>query len=353
MKKKALSIIYIVVAMCAVVLVQSCKKDNSGPQRFYATLQQYNGGKVYINEPYSYWEVNDSITLTGGTTGTVLYDQTNSKYYIQANNRNFVGGFGTDYNPYTSTEIVAVYPKKLLQVNQINPGESVQVELEPTQKYEEYQEGGVHYQKLNAPMAAYLAPSTIGSTFGDDAPTLEFKNLCALLKVDIETTVPISVTRIEVENTGANADPLWGDFRIAFPGGTSELSQSELQKLPQDEKYITKKLILNINHYGTDAVHLNGGDPISPTDDHPFFIHLPPVNYDDVHITMYIMDGNTEKCYTLQSNTGNRGTFQANTIYPVSITYSQNDYPNDPAGWHVINTANNIGEFTVGVDNNN
>lgn len=347
MKQKILSIIYVVVVMFAVVFIQSCKKDNSDPQRFYATLQQYNGGKVYVDEPYSYWVEGDKVSLTGNQTGTVYYDQTNSRFYIQTSGR-YTSGFGTGPNPYASNEIVAVYPKELLQINQINGGETVQIEMEPTQVYEEYQESGnVHHQILKAPMAAYLAPSEIGNSFGDNAPTFEFKNLCALLQVNIETTTEIKVTRIEVENTGANADPLWGDFQIAFPGGSTQLTQPVLRKLPQDEKYITKKLILNINHYGTDAVHLTGGDPISSTDNHPFYIYLPPVNYDDVHITVYIMDGTTEKCYTLQSRTGNSGTFQANTIYPVNIAYSQNNYPSDPDGWHVINTVNTIGEFTV------
>lgn len=333
--------------MCAVVLVQSCKKENSGPQRFYATLQQYNGDKVYINEPYSYWEVGDKVAMThADRIGTVGYNGTS--YYID------VPENLTYTTQWDVRELAAVYPYDLPHLNSYQPGGATRIELEPTQKYEEYQPSStVHYQKLKAPMAAYIRADHV-STFDNNSPTFEFKNLCALLRVNIETDCPISVTRIEIENTGANADFLWGDFQIAFPGGTSSLTQPILQKIAgRVNKYITLKQILNINHYGTDNVHVNGGDPISPSDDHPFYIYLAPVNYHNVHITVYIMDGNTEKCYTLLGNTS--GTFQANHIYPVSISYSGNgnDYPDDPDGWHVINTVNNIGEFTVGVDDHN
>ena len=55
--KKILNVITLVMAMGALMFVQSCKKEETGSQVFYATIQQYTGEKVYIEEPYSCWEV--------------------------------------------------------------------------------------------------------------------------------------------------------------------------------------------------------------------------------------------------------------------------------------------------------
>lgn len=351
MRKIVLSTAYLVFALSAVMFVQSCKKDDSGAQKFYATIQQYNDDKVYINEPYSCWMIGDKVRIHGweGSIG----QETNGRYYILLDGPN--DNFATGNNEsHSNIATAAIYPSSL--TNTASPS-STNIELPATQKYEEYN----GHQKLEAPMAAYI-PAGDGYTFTDNTPTppptFEFKNLCALLKVNIDPNgSTLKVTRIEVENTStetgtlqvgeANVSvqkgrPLWGDFQIVIVNSDPILREKTIWNALNDpaSNHIPKKVILNLSHFGTDNTHINGGKQISGP--HSFYLYLPPVHYKNLHVAVYVMDASgNERCTILEST--KEGDFSANTIYPLNVTYNANDN----STWHTINSSNTIGEYTV------
>ncbi len=176
--------------------------------------------------------------------------------------------------------------------------------------------------------------------------TLEFKNVCALLKVNVSTNTDIVVTRIEVENTGIgngarhSGRPLWGNFEITFDPTNDWLPiLQEQSNITEDlaAKYITKEVTLECEHHGD-----LGGVEVSSGTTHPFYIYLPPVAYDALHVTVYakVNDGDNgviEKCITRISSTN--GTFAANTIYPLSVTFDNN--------WTTVPRSHQLGPFTV------
>ena len=187
--KKILNTITLVMAIGALMFMQSCKKDETGSQIFYATIQQYNGEKVYIDEPYSCWVVGDKVKMAS-STGTIGVDPQNSDRYIisfpNAINGSWMGG---------NNDLAALYPASISS-SDFNFG-NPKIFMEPTQLYEEVN----GHQKLLAPMVAVLHAEN-DYQYPNTSNTMEFKNVCALLKVNVTTSTPITVTRIEVENTG-------------------------------------------------------------------------------------------------------------------------------------------------------
>lgn len=352
MKKRFLNAIYLVVALGALTIVQSCKKDDAGSHVFYATIQQYRGDKVHIEEPYSCWDVNDQVRLHGWT-GTIGLEQRegSNRFYINFGDVNVVHIGQTGGNTHGNGIMAAIYPIYLwgssafeAEDNNHNPATNL-IHLEPTQKYETTANG---YQKILAPMAAVLQ-SADNYELPYPENTLEFKNVCALLKVNVSTNTDIVVTRIEVENTGIgngvrhSGRPLWGNYEITFDPSNEWLPiLQEQSDITEDlaAKYITKEVTLECEHHGD-----LGGVEVSGGTTHPFYIYLPPVGYDALHVTVYAKmdDGNNgviEKCITRISE--NSGTFLANTIYPLTVSYNSN---ND--NWTTVPRAHDLGPFTV------
>lgn len=352
MKKIFLSIIYFVVALGSLVLVQSCEKEKGGPTMFYATIQQYQGDKVHINGNYSYWDVEDSIKMHTwfGTIGR----QGNSNY-INFGNVQILQN-GTDYQVnthevYKNDAFAAIYPHTLVreafELKDDNGRPAVNpVFLEPTQLYHE---DGNHHQLLQAPMVAYL-PAADGYVLpgvtqhyraADTVlrPRMEFKNVCALLKVTVNTDVPITVTRIEVENTGGR--PLWGDFEITFDDNNWQPILRERTGTDYAGMYVTKEVTLECEHHGE-----YGGVSIAANSSHSFHIYLPPVGYANMQVTVYAKETASnpvvEKCMTLVM-TAQPGTFEANTIYPLTINHTTSN----SSSWISLARTHDLGPFTV------
>lgn len=349
MKKRLFNILFLVVALGALTIVQSCKKDDADSQRFYATIQQYQGDKVHIEEPYSCWDVGDQVRLHGwtGTIGLEQVEETN-RFYIDFGAANIVHSGQTGGTSHGNGIMAAIYPVYLWGPSAFeadddnhNPATNL-IHLEPTQKYETTDNG---YQKILAPMAAVLQSAPDYQLPYPDN-TLEFKNVCALLKVNVSTNTDIVVTRIEVENTGIgngarhSGRPLWGNFEITFDPTNDWLPiLQEQSNITEDlaAKYITKEVTLECEHHGD-----LGGVEVSSGTTHPFYIYLPPVAYDALHVTVYakVNDGDNgviEKCITRISSTN--GTFAANTIYPLSVTFDNN--------WTTVPRSHELGPFTV------
>ena len=345
MKKQILNAIYLVMALGTLLAVQSCKKENDNVYKIYATIQQYNGEKVHIehgDHPYSCWIAGDEVRMHSSTG--ILRGNDNSGYYIEFD-ANFAwnGGSGNQEHGI----MAALYPTYYLSTadsrsfealddDQVSPN-LFHIHLEPTQLYSE--EAG--YQKLLAPMVGVLPAGNYNVNNTTGVPTMQFKNICAMLEVTVNGT-GIVVTRIEVENTGIGSGarhigrPLWGDYEITFDNSTSpwEPILREQSDVTEDlaAKFVTKEVTLECEHHGDQGgVAVNGS--------HPFYIFVPPVEYQDLHVTVYAKtsDG-VEKCTTLISN--KHGYFSANTMYPLSVTYNAQT-------WTTVPRSHDLGPFTV------
>lgn len=337
MKKQILNAIYLVVALGTLLAVQSCKKENDNVYKIYATIQQYNGEKMHIeqggNHLYSCWDEGDKVQMAQNT-GTIRMD--NNGYYIQfTNNIGYIGTHGQRNN-----QLYALYPTYFLPTNaQINfhLNQAFNIHLEPTQLYEETSGG---YQKLLAPMVAVLPAGdyNVNDPYNRDhpAPTMQFKNLCAMLEVTVNGT-GIVVTRIEVENTGIGngsrhtGRPLWGDYEIALVNNSPILREETDVTQDLAAEFITKEVTLECEHHGDQGgVAVNGS--------HKFYIFVPPVEYENLHVTVYAKSNGVEKCTTLIS--GVHSTFAANTMYPLSVTYNAQT-------WTTVPRSHDLGPFTV------
>lgn len=351
--KKILNAITLVMAIGALMFMQSCKKDETGSQIFYATIQQYNGEKVYIDEPYSCWVVGDKVKMAN-STGTIGVDPQNSDRYIISFPNTINGVWGGSWGG-GNNDLAALYPASISN-SDFNFG-NPKIFMEPTQLYEEVD----GHQKLLAPMVAVLHAEN-GYQYPNTSNTMEFKNVCALLKVNVTTSTPITVTRIEVENTGMastgaapgyegavrtglqSGRPLWGNFEIAYDANLNPILQEESpidwnsSQTMEDNavKIITKEVTLECEHHGQGGVSVSSGG-------HSFYIFLPPVGYDSLHVTVYARLNGHEMCLTKMST--RRGTFQANTIYPLDV-----DYPGSgDESWITIDRTNTdlLGPYTV------
>ena len=334
------------------MVFQSCKKEESGLQKFYATIQQYTGDKVYIEEDYSCWNVGDQVKM-GTLIGSVSGDD-QSGYYITFN-----GNFANWGSHGSANEIhAALYPSTIVNqdfhVFESNGSlAAITIYQAATQKYTPVDPTNPNSpQKLDAPMVAVLPAGNYSFTDTNyPPPTMQFKNICAMLKVTVSTTEPIIVTRIEVENTGRTPSgsnnyqsgrPLWGRYEITYDNvnDLNPILREKDEGQDMAAKIITKELTLECEHHGDE-----GGVPVSSS--RPFYISVPPVGYDCLHVTVYAKkqtgtDNNgravyTERCTTLISN--KCSTFVANTMYPLSVAYS--------GSWTEVPRAHDLGPYTV------
>lgn len=336
MKKNLLSALYLVMAACALLFVQSCTKEKNESVIFYAKLQQYNSdSKVHIESSnigkrYSCWDDGDQIRFHGAE-GHVTFDPQTGLYMIQSSSLITYGGTET---------VVSIYPAELWPTGATITTE-MDIHLVPTQKYEVTTDG--QYQKLKAPMAAYMPASDWAFNSGDPAtaPTLEFKNVCALMEVTIrnESTDDITVTRIEVENSGSNGKPLWGDEKILFDISAAH-NHSMVEDLDEGDYaslYITREVTLDCEEHG------EGGVVVGANESKSFYIYLPPVSYDKLRVTAYAKDDDNEFFKTLYSTRTTTGTFVANTIYRLPVTFENGD----DNSWDILSHQHDLGPYTV------
>lgn len=362
MKKILLSALYLVMAAGAMLFVQSCTKEKNNSHVFYATIQQYKrDSKAHIETTnhgnrFTCWDINDTVQMQQhiGIIRQVVVDPDATdqyQYYIDFGNA-YIGSL----NNYTTIEYAAYYPVSIVNVGYVSPSTTTVIETKCTQKYKTTNSG---YQKIEAPMVAYLPTDQQegggggpreGQSMRDYDHHMEFKNIAALIEVNVSGSC--IVTRIEVENTGKGEStvtfdgqavsamsgrPLWGDFRIEWD---SE-HQAIMREMPfwnsntdPALKYVTKEITLECEEHGDyGGVEVNGS--------HPFYIWVPPVEYDSLHVTVYAKHQEAgvlvERCTTLISTKNSH--FAANTVYPLSVTYSD--------AWTKLSRAHDLGPYTI------
>ena len=313
---KHFSKIAIALFCVTVLLMQSCKKETDGPFRLFATIERYKqDNKVHIETDnvgsFTCWDVGDQVTINGILSEVC---QDNDGYYIETRGGNYsdLGGH---------QEFAALYPTSLFLAGGGDYHGTTTVNLFQTQ---DYINGSNGTQKIYAPMIAYM---DAGGLPPDNAHTMQFINVCALIKVNITNTSgsPVGINRIEIVNSADH--PFWGRFNANV--SASEQSITENAQYPDiASKIITKKATLNVNGQTIETGANNSKS---------FYIYVPAVAYSNLVMTVFTTD-NRYRTYTGTVT----GTFQPNTIYSKSITYDGS------TNWKTIsNPTGDIGEFTV------
>lgn len=172
--------------VAALLTATSCKKENAGVDYLTATISQYQGGKdakVFLDARHvAYWNASGDVVNLNGVPSAVYPD---GDYYKIAVNEQ-----AQDDRYY------AIFPNEY-----VTNATDHTVNLPTVQKYTQ---DGSHRQRINALMAAY------GTTH------LEFKNVCALLEVNVAGLAEDQhLTRIEVSTVGGTT-PLAGNGTISF-----------------------------------------------------------------------------------------------------------------------------------------
>lgn len=276
--------------MAATAVLTSCKKDNDTVS-FRATISTYqNNGKVYIdNNRFANWIDEDEVLINGapytvevGVSGDDRIASINGVRAVEE------GGY------------YAIYPSECALTTPTSG--FPQILLPQVQVYIPDNEG---HQRVEAPMAAYCSADR-------EQAGLDFTNLCALLKVELDE--PMEVGYITVSSSNK---PLWGRASISINSTTNlpTISSPEIASLSATDNTVTLDCTpLGLHHEGSGAssgVRSRG----------PFYIVLPPAtNVSDLTVSIYVFTGS--------NSNENRRTikkYSKTTSNPIAIT-SNNIY---------------------------
>lgn len=318
--KKNILLVLCMATMVAAVLT-SCKKDNDTVS-FQATISTYQNtgkdSKTYVdNERWVNWIDGDTVKINGRdyrvgvatTDGNTIASITG----VHVND----GGYYAVY-PYTrvtATAGNAAWPTKIL--------------LPQVQVYESVTINGNTYQKVNAPMAAYCS--------GESATAhLDFKNLCALLKIQLEDAMEVAYITVSSTST-----PLWGNATIS---GTTNpvLSAPEITSLSATDNTVTLDCTaLGLHHDASGASEgVNSAGP--------FYIVLPPAtNVQGLTVNVYVFTGtNTAQSrrtvLKYSKTTTNTVPIAANNLYVTGDLPDEGEVVPDAPFPHL-----STGEFSV------
>ena len=311
--------------MAATAVLTSCKKDNDTVS-FRATISTYqNNGKVYIDDNrFANWIDEDEV-LINGAPYTVEVEGSGDNRIASINGVRAVeeGGY------------YAIYPSECALTTP--PSGFPQILLPQVQVYIPDNEG---HQRVEAPMAAYCSADRAQAG-------LDFTNLCALLKVELDE--PMEVGYITVSSSNK---PLWGRASISINSTTNlpTISSPEIASLYATDNTVTLDCTpLGLHHEGSGAssgVRSRG----------PFYIVLPPAtNVADLTVSIYVFTGNnsSENRRTITKytkSTTNSITIVSNKIYGIGD--GLDDFEEEENAPDVPFPKLGSGEFSVAGTNN-
>lgn len=262
-------------AVMATAVLSSCKKD-SDTVTFRATISDLNSpasnSKTHIevltqeganDEYWVYWNNNDTVMINGAEHTVALSNNNASIAGVPVNEDGGYYAFYPASRATAGTAGAAAWPTQIL--------------LPQVQNYRA--ENG--HQVIEAPMAAYCPNSQTN-------PSLNFKNLCALLKIQLTEAMEVAYITV-----GSSNKPLWG---VATISGTTEpvLSEPSISPLSATDKTVTLDFTDNGLH-GSDGDHQTTSSSAASgvTSAGPFYIVLPPAtDVADLTINIYVFNGN-------------------------------------------------------------
>ena len=194
------------------VAVTSCKKEKEEDSFLKGQMTDFQGQKAYIDgSNYSCFRRGEPILVNGRNNCTV------STLSNSDRTCNISGAEKSEYGYY------AFYPANLISATDISSGfNGATVTLPRVQQYAE--ENG--HQVIDNPMAGHLPNSPSG--------TIQFHNLCALLKVNVTSNWTLDSIQVTMKGTD-----LWGTGSVDETSWKIDMDNGATH----DTKYETVSLV--------------------------------------------------------------------------------------------------------------
>ena len=339
MKKQI--ILALCIATMGTALLSSCQKE-SDTLSFRATISTYQStskeGKTYVDaNRWVNWIDGDTVKINGndyrvGITGT----GSNRIATIDGVTVSENGYYAVyPYNRATATAGTAAWPSQIL--------------LPQVQNYKTDANGN---QIVKAPMAAYCPA-------GRETASLDFKNLCALLKIELPASFDITQNEVAYIKVTSSNQPLWGVATISGADNPT-LSSPSISSLSATDNTVTLDCTNNGLH-GSDGNHntTSSGAAEGVASRGPFYIVLPPAtNVSGLTIDIYVFNGtassNSRRTVHLYSKSGSNAiSIAANNIYTTGnlpTTYTEVPdvpYPNLGTGEFSVSRTKKV-RFALG-----
>lgn len=244
--------------MAVIAMMTGCQKEQDGTT-LKAIIDQDT--KTYIGQinssSYPFWESGDQVIIHG------VENVSMDPYSIVPSTSILTNGTinGVEFEaPYC-----AVFPARLVEdMGAISSSScTAHIYLNTHQKYQEVSEGGP--QKVEMPMAAFTTSGT----------TLYFKNLCSVIRVEVQTNTTIG--QFEVRSITVDAG-------TAIAGHCTATITPDGVSIVEPDQAENRSVTLHKNDYSTMGL-------ISPNYPKSFYIVVPPFSSSSVTITVETEDG--------------------------------------------------------------
>ena len=321
--KKSILLVLCMATMVTAVLT-SCKKDNDTVS-FRATISSYQNtgkdSKVYIDaNRYANWHDQDELIINGANY-TLEVSQSDNNKIASINGVPVVtddnGGYYAFYPAEKALTTPATgFPEILLPQVQIyrndnpdNPAQGNQI--------------------VEAPMAAYCPASQTPAT-------LNFTNLCALLKIELDEAMEVGYITVSSTNK-----PLWGKATITGTT-TPTLSAPNISEMYSTDNTVT----LDCTALGLHGPNSDASAGVTSAG--PFYIVLPPATgVEGLTVNVYVFSGtNSDQSrrtiLKYSKTTTNTVPIAANNLYVTGDLPEEGEVVPDAPFPHL-----STGEFSV------
>ena len=237
------SLLFIAVATATVFSMTSCQKEEVANQGFTARIEiSTPGAKTILAGTHIHWDYgNDQVIIYDeNNTSGVFTAQTHSTYSDDATCANLVN---TDVTLSEEGGYKAIYPASIAVSN--NTITLPQIQNSSNGELSEY------------PMYAE-----------SDTKSLQFKNLCSVLKLSLQKDDE-SVSKIQIVTDKLTT----GTFQINYNSGNPTITPSSTVQ----------------NHTAVTTLQL--GSNVSIDEEHDFYIYLPANSYNYMQVKVYNADG--------------------------------------------------------------
>lgn len=310
----------IVLVLTGAVLFDACNKDEQFIE-MKARIVTYgdNGSKVYVDAPsanwtarYANWHNGDKVKINNEEKIVVMGTESNvptaSISRVQSDNNGY-------FAIYPSDRVIS-YSVNTTSDDTEEHTQSYRILLPQVQIHEMRNE----HQLINAPMAAYC-PSR-----GDGTHSLDFKNLCSLIEVDVPVGTEVAYINVTSDNRF-----LWGEATVTTSmteGATPTLTLDANGTIQSDYNTSNHTVTLDCTTNGSNGSNDQGGTHAASghkttADDHLFYVVVPADTYTNLKVDVYVFD-ETETASAVYSRSVKRYTYSGtstsvagNKIYSV------------------------------------
>lgn len=290
------------VAVAAAGLLAGCQKEE-GPVTLGIETEgvggSHSGAKVIIDNTYTpVWEGGDSVRINNETKAVVL-----------------TGGQAQLQGLTEAEKYRAFYPASMVGSTNISDVESINMTLPSTQTYNVDASGK---QQVVLPMGAYMT---------DNSGTLQFKNLCSLVKLTVSNTnasggATITVTGVEL-STSTTGVKLCGTGSATVNGTEAAFTVS--------------------NGSQSITLGLGAGVEIAAQESHEFYFVVAPFDTPSILTFTVHADGMSDITKTVYNK-----TLPRNTLAGASISINGTPVPPIAGGLFQVDAQGTMVKFAPG-----